>query len=190
MARKKAKTDDPTPYTAADEAALIAAMTEPPAGADSFEVDADVEWAGTTNPSAHRTLRVDRVQLDSVREAARKAQEAAGIRATRSKSYTAKGWRAQLNALSRTGVGRQHLGQHVTATSRTQSSWAKGGTPSKANREAIAAAYEATATRKERAATGAQQAANKAAAERLSEALEGRFGAPIRLTNISRWEWK
>jgi hypothetical protein len=151
------------------------------------EVYADVEWAGTRNHRPHRWLRGDNLDLTAV-VAAVAAARRIPTGAERLRTYRATTTRGQVHQLQRTHVGRQYLAEHGI-TARAMRSWDRGtAKPSKASRDKVATAYEAAATRnitRERTRTAA---AAHAVATALSDALTDRYGAPIRLRDITHME--
>ena len=191
MARRRGHTGQPSTYTTADAQDIVAWLDRAGGadaldGADSLTIRADVEWAGTTNPRPHRTLRADGLDLDRLAAAMRRP--AADLPGDRLRSYQAQGWEAQMRALQATKAGRETLARELGVTQRTRQRWASGQhQPSPTNREAIRRAYEARATD-----PGAVQRSSAAHARRvaneLSRALRERYGAEVRVTNISGME--
>lgn len=194
------ETGDGDEYTSEEEAALEAAVDD--AWAD-YEAAAErtpsrmttrarVEWAGVEQRSNNgvRTLRADNLNLGRVRDAAR-ASRAAAEQARRtgpSTSYRAKGWHAQLRALTGDRHGSQLADRSgLNPTSRTLRSWlAEDRAPNKANQARIASAYDALRNRARNDAQQISRAANHTLQQELTDALRDRYGATIRLRDI---EW-
>lgn len=193
----KTSTGDPTPYTENDEYDLFASMDE---GWDEFEdgfdapskmtVSAVVEWSGSINRAhgGHRTVRLDGLELgpvkaalDDARAAARAANEAREYR-----SYTAKGWHAQISALTRSARGSELADRAgLNPSARTLSTWlAEGRTPSRANQQRIAEAYAGLRTAGIESARAQQREAVHRAAEAVNEAVRERYGADVRFTDV------
>ena len=149
-----------------------------------ISVFAEIEWAGTFNAQVRRMLRADQLDLRAV-----VAAVAAGrmIRkgAERLKSYTRTDARSQARQLSRTKVGREYL-LREGVSARAVRSWENGkAKPSPASRQKVAAAYEAAATRNVIRERTRSAAAAHRVAEALSAALSERYGAEIRVRDIS-----
>ncbi|MCW5254714.1 hypothetical protein [Streptomyces sp. SHP 1-2] len=158
------------------------------------DVRAQVEWAGHVMPGNNgmRRTRIDLPadKMREVRKAVEKAQKAAGVQATAkpAASYRAKGWEAQFRQLFRTGKGYQAMSKAgVTATSQTLSRWLRGEqSPNKANREAIARAYDEMRGRPVTEARDAAAAAAREAAKAMTEAMHSQYGVNIRFRDIEQ----
>lgn len=183
-------TGDPTAYTKAEERdmarwALIAGEawgSGDVSEASGMEITGEVEWAGEKNPNPHRTLKAGQLSEERMAELAKALR---GGTEGRLKTYRATTWQGQLSALQGTKAGRQALSEHLGAQPRTQARWAAGERqPSRANREAIAAAYEARATDPTAVARSGDRSAHRVA-EAINGALSERFGAEIRITKIT-----
>lgn len=152
MARKST-TGKCAPYSPADLALLGLHIidTVERTGSTPPVIWAEVEYHGViaraNNGFRKFTLSDLRPEHQAkVVEAARKAAEARRMarEAQPKKSYRAKGWKAQLRQLFKTSKGREVLKDSgLSVTKRTQDRWLKGAqSPNRANREAIARAYE------------------------------------------------
>lgn len=205
---KKSTTGDPTPYTDADEAAIEAEIDqawqqyEAMAEAEEAEgempsnmrVSAQIEWAGVLDRArdGHRTTRLDGLDqalmkevkkaLDRARQASQRTEQARPAT-----SYRAKGWQAQLRQLNRVqrgAIAAQRAG--LSPSQRTIREWTTGRrTPNKQNRELIAKAYDELRNWRVNTTRAAATAANKDVADRLTDVLRERYGAEIRLRNIT-----
>lgn len=193
------ETGDPTEYDTTDEAALEAAVDDAwaeyeaaAAGTPSvMRVSARIEWSGVLDRArnGHRTTRLDglnmtgvKKELDRAREANRRLAEARPA-----SSYQAKGWAAQLRALTESKRGSAVADTAgLDPSARTLRRWLAGDvTPTRANQARIADAYGGLRTwRRDTAAVNAARA-NHALAEELSSALRRRYGAEIRLRDIT-----
>jgi len=149
---------------------------------------AEVEWAGTFNPQAHRALRADQLDLTDVIAAVAATRSLVRGVAQRLRSYDEVTLRGRIHRLERTQVGRDHLAAEGI-TRRLIRDWESGrNRPSQAKREAVDRAFEAAATRYvTRERTRFEGAAHRVA-EALSAALRDRYGAEIRVRNISSLE--
>lgn len=152
----------------------------------AMRVTARIEWAGVD--TGVRTTRLDGLDLrrvtaahDRVLAAERRAQEARPAT-----SYTATGWHAQIRALTAHGRGSQAADRAGLAPSaRTLRRWlAEEQTPSRANQERIARAYEALRHDRVDRAHGTARAARHELTGELSRTLRDRYGSEIRLTDI------
>lgn len=194
----KTSTGDPTAYTEDDESGLIDAVDE---GWDEFEnptkmtVSAVVEWSGSTNRShgGFRTVRLDGLELGGVKAAlddARTAGQTARDART-SSGYTAQGWHAQINALTKHSRGSELADRAgLDPTARTLSAWlSESRAPSKANRQRIADAYAALGTARVDAAHSRRRRANHQASEAISAAVRERYGADVRFTDVRSVEF-
>jgi hypothetical protein len=162
----------------------------PGAAPSAMDVTAKVEWAGTVDDNGRggeRTARIggrgEQVNLAPVIAAIRAARaEERRAAAGPLKSYRAKGWHAQLRQLMGTKRGRAEAERAGLAPSReTARRWAKGEqAPGKANREKIAAAYEAARAPH---ATKAKQL-HAEAVEKLTGAMRDAYGVNVRFRDI------
>jgi hypothetical protein len=148
-----------------------------------ISVVADVEWAGTFNAQAHRMLRADELDLSRVLAAVAAAKR---IReGHRLSTYTARTTLGRVHHLQRTAVGRSYLAQ-AGVSARAIRSWDRGtARPSAASRQRIDEAYEAAANRLVTSAEERRAAAVHRVAEALSDALSDRYGAEIRVRDIT-----
>lgn len=163
-------------------------------GPTDIRITAQIEWAGTVDNGRGgvRTTKLDGLNLGPVKAALDKARSAghAADAARPLKSLTATGWHAQLRAITGTAAGyaaadRAGLGP----TNRTLMKWlAEDRTPSKANRERISQAYESMRTRPVDTASRGRRSAQKELADKLSAAVEDRYGAEVRFRGISGLE--
>lgn len=206
---KKSTTGDPTCYTDADEAAIEAAIDqawqqyEAAAAAEEAEgempsnmrVSAQIEWAGVLDRArgGHRTTRLDgldRTLMKEVKKALDRARQASQRteQARPATSYRAKGWQAQLRQLNRVqrgAIAAERAG--LSPSQRTMREWTTGRrTPNKQNRELIAKAYDELRNWRVNTTREAATAANKDVADRLTDTLRERYGAEIRLRNITQ----
>lgn len=207
---KKRNTGDPTPYTDADEAAMESALEaawqdyEAAAEADeappsrpptNMRVSAQIEWAGVLDRArdGHRTTRLDGLDsakmkevkkaLDRARKASQRAEQAQPAT-----SYRAKGWQAQLRQINRVQRGAAAAQQAgLSPSQRTMRDWITGRRePNKQNRELIAKTYDELKNWRPNTTRTAATTANKDLAEKLTDTLRERFGAEIRLRNITQ----
>ncbi len=204
----KADTGPPTEYIDVDEAMLEAAIDdawaeyEAAAGAEGeaageptgMRVSAQIEWAGVLDRAhdGHRTTTLDGLDLTQVKGAldqARQASQRAG-EARPATSYRAKGWEAQLRALTASKRGSTAADRaDLNPTARTLRGWLSGdATPSKANQQKIDQAYGALRNWRVDTANAKATAARHNLAEETSAALRQRYGAEIRLRNITNME--
>jgi hypothetical protein len=166
-----------------------------PAG---FDVSAQVEWAGTVQPSdgGQRRTRIEGLNpadMAKVREAVREYRAAAGqkTQAKPLKSYSAKGWHAQLRALTGTVKGLAAAdAAGLSPTVATLRRWlADEEYPiRKSDREKIERAYGSI---RDRPVTEARSAASKDAskvATALTNALRERYGVNVRFRDIRRFD--
>ncbi|MGH3612677.1 MAG: hypothetical protein ACRDRK_08785 [Pseudonocardia sp.] len=196
---KASDTGDPAEYDTADEAAIEAAVDaawaeyeSTAAGTPSvMRVAAQIEWSGVLDRArnGHRTTRLDSLNLTRVEKALDRAREAnRRLAAARpASSYQAKGWAAQLRALTESKRGSAAADTAgLDPSARTLRRWLVGDvTPTRANQARIADAYGALRTwRRDTAAANATRA-NHVFAEEMSSALRRRYGAEIRLRNIT-----
>lgn len=203
MARKR-DTGAGVPYSAAEAERL--AMAVEAAYADwaresepsRADVKAKVEWAGHVMPSndGKRRTRVDLPPqgMKKVRKAVEKAQKALGRKrsAKPAASYRAKSWEAQFRQLFKTEKGYRAMDRAgVSATRQTLNRWLKGEqTPSKANREAIARAYEEMRTRPVAEARSAAEQAAREVADAMTEAMKDQYGVNIRFRDIDHFKFE
>ncbi len=201
---KVSDTGDPTEYDDGDAAAVEAAVDqawaeyEAAAAAgdmpSNVRVSAQVEWSGVLDRArnGHRTTRLDGLELAQVKKALDRAREASrrAEQARPAVSYQAKGWHAQIRTLTETKRGSAAADKAGLSPSvRTLQKWLSGdATPSKANQAKIAEAYGALRTWKVDKATTEATKANREVADKLSGALRDRYGAEIRLRNITDLE--
>lgn len=150
---KKPDTGECEPYSDADLTVLgmFIMDTVDRTGSAPASIRAKVEYHGVTARANNgvRKFTLDQLtpaQKAKVVEAARKASEARRLarEAQPKKSYRSRDWRAQFSQLFRTQKGYEAMDRAgVTATKGTLGRWLRGTQePSKANREAIARAYE------------------------------------------------
>lgn len=196
----KSNTGEPTEYDAADEAALEAAADDAWAAYDgaggggtpsTIRVTAQVEWSGVVDRARGgvRTTRLDGLNLAPVREALGRARRTGGAarEARPASSYRAKGWHAQLSALLASKRGpalSDRAGLNPSA--RTVTAWlSTEREPSKENQRKIAEAYEGLRTYRVDAANKEHAAARHELAQALNAAIRDRYGAEVRLRDIS-----
>lgn len=156
----------------------------------SLVVTAQVEWAGSTQRSndGMRTVRLDGVDLarigNSLRESRQARQRAAEAQPAR--SYRAKGWHAQISALTRSKRGSELADRAgLDVTPRTLRAWlSEDRPPSKRNRDLIAQAYDGLGTYNvERAATQGRESTHRTA-QAITDAIQDRYGATVRFRDI------
>lgn len=196
------------PYDAHDEgiveAALDAAFQDwddgPGAsGAEPtrMQARAQVEWNGVVDranrgvrepnlgPARLSALRPD---LEAARKANARVERAEGAGPAR--SYTAKGWHAQLRALTSSSRGSSLADRAgLNPSARTLQKWLSDAEYPirRSDREKISEAYSGLRTSRMDTARESAEAANHRLAEKLNEVLGGaHHGAEIRLRNI---EW-
>lgn len=202
MSKTTYDTGNATDYSAADAAAIEAAIAE--AWADyayDDEMDrpypttvfviAEIEWSGENRglrPNGTHFYNLDLSGVIAALERARPAGSAAAAAAPL-RSYRAKGWQAQLRQLSRTKKGRAAAAAAgLSPTPRTLGGWLTGKSPNRSN---IARIHEAYRSVREEPVTTARESArraNRAVADALSEALRNEYEIDIRIFNIQHLE--
>lgn len=154
-----------------------------------MRVRGEVEWAGTKVRSNNgvRWLNADRLKLAGVRTALNTARKVKGDVARAGRSYRAKGWHAQLSELTRNPRGHSATDRaDLTVTVETLRKWLSGGgDPNPANQGKISAAYREMRDQVVGEARTKSLAANHALADAVSAALEERYGAQIRVRDIT-----
>jgi len=203
-------TGDGEDYSAAEAEAVADALMDayyswdegggPTPGEPSrINVTARVEWAGTyhSRNNGRREVRLDQLkpeEMRKVRAAVDRLTAAQGraITARPASSYTAKGWHAQFNQLFRTAKGYAAMDRAgVSASRATLGRWLRGEQiPNKANREAIARAYEAARNDRVTSARQGVERARAEAAEALTSALDERYGSKVRFRDIERFDFQ
>lgn len=204
MSKKSSDTGDPTDYSDGDAAAIEAAVDqawaeyeaaaagEEPTG---IRVSARIEWNGSTNRSnnGHRTTTLVNVNLAPVKKVLDRARETSqrAKQARPATSYRAKGWHAQIRALTdskRGSVAADRAG--LDPSSRTLQRWLSGDvTPSRVNQAKIAEAYGALGTWRVDTTKSAAKAAQRALADTLSRQLRDAYpGTEIRFFDIENME--
>jgi hypothetical protein len=189
------------PYSIEDEGTVEAALdaaydawdeVAPNQNPSGMQVTAQIEWAGVIDRSRNgvRTTRLSGLNLGALRmplERARRATERAEA-AQPATSYTAKGWHAQLRALTVSARGSDLADRAgLDPSARTLRSWlAEDRAPSKANQEKIAAAYEGLRTAGVEEARARAVEANHQLAEKLNAVVTEEYGQQIRLRDITR----
>lgn len=197
----KSTSGEPTEYDARDEANVYHAVDHAYSeyrgdGTPSkMQVTAQVEWSGSVDRArgGMRRVRLDNLdpgKMRAVKAAVRREREAQDRARTArpSTSYTAQGWRAQLNALLTDRRGEAVSDRAgLSPTARTLRAWLSDErAPSRANQERIAQAYGGLRTWRVDQARSDAQTARGATAKALTDALRDRYGAEIRLRNIVR----
>lgn len=194
----KSTTGEPTDYSLAEEGAIESALDRAwqdytgPGAPTRLRVTGQIEWSGVVD-RAHggvRSTKLDGLNLAPVKAAldrARNAAQKAGT-ARPAASYTAKGWHAQLRALTGTARGSAAADRAgLSPTPRTVLGWlSETREPSPANRAKIAEAYGALRNWNVDAATRSAAEANHKVAEELSKAMRDRYGAEIRIRDITQ----
>lgn len=182
-------------HIAAIAGALDAAFQRAGAGLSRVDmiVTATIEWAGEIARKAHRTTRLTGLNMTPVKAAlARyKATGAAVDKARPATSYSAKGWHAQLRALTghKHGSGAADRAG-LAPTKGTLLSWLAGDRePSKANQARIAEAYGALGTWNVDKARDDLSQAGRDLADALNDAVRGgdgsADGAEVRFFDIT-----
>jgi hypothetical protein len=195
----RAKTGDIAPYTISDQAGLarrIVGATGGGANPTGIKVRGQIEWAGTLNPGNDgvRTTRLDGLILAPVlalvAEAKRAAEVAEGAKPAA--SYQAKGWHAQLSALTaspRAAEVSDRAG--LTATVKTLTAWlAEDRAPSKANQDKIAEAYDRLRNYRVDQANATAVKAFEKISDKVTDALRDRYGVEIRLRDITSLDFE
>ena len=197
----KSTSGDPTEYDAYDESNVYRAIDHAyseygSSGTPSkMQVTAQVEWSGSIDRArgGMRKVRLDNLdpgKMRALKAAVRREREAqARVKAaTPSASYSAQGWRAQLNALLTDRRGEAVSDRAgLSPTARTLRAWLSDErAPSRANQERIAQAYGGLRTWRVDQARSDAQTAQGATAKALTDALRDRYGAEIRLRSIVR----
>lgn len=196
----KSKTGNPTPYTIHDEGVIASALDRalmsydatPAGGGDpmTMKVTAQVEWSGVVDRGRGgvRTTTLDNLRTAGLREAMEKVRRL-GDRAEMARpaeSYRAKGWHAQLAALTGTPRGSEAADRAGLAPSRrTLLGWLTGSTPSRANQERIAQAYSELRNDRVSRAQANYDRARHELAEKLTGVLKDRYDTEIRLRDIT-----
>lgn len=198
MANKTGDSGDPTPYTQDDERELRERLdyAEQHGGTSGkVSVTGRIEWSGAVDRTKpNRKVRLDNLKLGAVKAALADARAAAAKAAStgRLSSYQAKGWEAQLAQLTKLGAAGSAAADAagLNPTARTLKAWLSGDRePSAANRAKISEAYERSATRYRDAASAASQAADARVAQAFTDAIGDRYGAEVRITDITGMTW-
>ena len=148
-------------------------------------VTAKIEWAGeyaNNGRDGERTVRLDSMNLTPVRDALLNARRLEGLAARGPlRSYTAKGWEAQLHHLNSTKRGREALRDAGWNPSReTQRRYSRGEqTPLKSNRAKLQEAYDNARN----PGRGWVEARNNAVGQ-LTSTLREKYGSNIRFRDI------
>ncbi|MFG3072162.1 hypothetical protein [[Kitasatospora] papulosa] len=166
-------------------------------------VHAQVEWAGhimrTNNGKRITRLDLPAAGMKKVRKAVEKARKASGRKSTAkpAASRKAKGWHAQLNELLADKRGSKAADRAgLDPTRRTVEKWLSrdGGredfAPSKANRDAIAKAYDELRNWSVTESRDASEAASKEAAEAMTEAMHDQYGVNVRFRDIEEFRFE
>lgn len=201
----KRRTGDGDEYNGAEEDALAEAVldayddwdsdSEP----DGIDVTAQIEWAGTVQPSNSgvRRTRIDGLSpsdMRAVREAVNDYRKAAAEKTTAKplKSLTAKGWHAQLKALTSSPHGSAAADRAgLNPTTRTVKRWlADEDYPvRKGDRDRIARAYGELRNRPVTEARSRARGDAHSIAQALTRALINRYGPNVRFRGISRFDF-
>jgi hypothetical protein len=195
----KRDTGDGDPYSDAEEAAVCDAIEaamgddyddEDRAAPTGIQVTAEIEWAGTTDHLRNgvRTTRLEGLDLQPVIDAMQRLRAAEGRDRGPLRSYKAKGWEAQLAALSRVRRGPAAMAAAgLNPARQTMRRWAAGTQkPSKANRERIARAYDELRN----PARGSVREARHEVTEKLTAAMRARYGVNVRLRDIRNFRFE
>lgn len=201
----KSDTGDPTDYDDADTAAMEAAADDAWADYESsggsgspskMKVSAQVEWNGVTDRArgGHRTTTLVGLEGAPIGKAVERAR-AANQRAESagpSTSYRAKGWHAQISALTGSKHGSAAADRAgLNPSARTVREWlSETRAPSKANQEKIAEAYNALRNRRAETVTERAKSANRSLADTISSVIRGAYNSEVRLRDITRLEFE
>jgi transcriptional regulator with XRE-family HTH domain len=197
----KSDTGEPTEYDLRDEGELESALDRAwqdygDGTPSKMRVRAQVEWSGVVDRAngGVRTTKLDGLNLGRVKDAVDRARDA-NRRAGDAKplaSYRAKGWNPQLFALlgnPRGSAAADRAGLNVTP--RTLKAWLSGERePNKANRDRIAEAYGHARNWPVEQAREQAARANHDVAQALNNAIRERYGAEVRLRDISRIDFE
>ncbi|MGH3378825.1 MAG: hypothetical protein ACRDP6_29265 [Actinoallomurus sp.] len=189
------------PYSIEDEGIVEAALdaaydawdeVAPTRNPTGMNVTAQIEWAGVIDRARNgvRTTRLTGLNLGALRTPLQKARQA-NARAEAAQpatSYTAKGWHAQLRALTTSARGSDLADRAgLDPSARTLRGWlAEDRAPSKANQERIAAAYEGLRTVGVEEAQARAVEANHQLAEKLNAVVTEEYGQQVRFRDIAR----
>lgn len=193
------------PYDDVGEAELEAAFDdawndydasegEEPATGDptTLTVNAQVEWSGVIDRArdGQRTVNLDGLDLAAVRDALTAARKASSAASSAGSSFHAKGWQAQLGELMRNSRGQSASDRvGLSPAPQTVLRWLSGDqAPSKANEQRIAAAYRDVRDQVAGEARSKAERARHELADRVSSALQERYGSEIRLRRITSME--
>jgi len=181
------------------EAALDAAFDDwddatPTQNPTAMHVDARVQWAGDFDRAnnGRRQVNFDGLNLGALRGPLQKARNA-NARAERAgeagpaRSYNAKGWHAQLRALTGSSHGSKLADRAgLDPSARTLRAWlSEDRAPSKANQARIAEAYAGLRTAGAEDAKDRAIKANHELANKLNSVLSDRYEQDIRLFDIT-----
>lgn len=197
----KRGTGTSTDYSGADEAMLEAAVEQAWANYGDgtptrIRVSAQVEWSGVIDKGrgGHRTTTLDGLQTGALKKAVQAAQKAAqkAGEARPAASMKAKGWHAQLRALTEHRHGSAAADKAgLGPTARTLQEWlSESRSPSKANQGRITEAYDRLRNWGVDQAGDARSAAQHRVAEALNDAIKERYGADVRLRDITGFEFQ
>lgn len=186
----KVTTGTATEYPDNEAAALEARVAEAMEDLDddqdsgSMTVTADVEWAGSYNPQVHRTTTLTGLDLTGVREAVANHRSA--------NADAARLGRASAPTLGVADAVRQVFGSNRAAatalgvTIRTVQRWVKGDSRPKPGHAArLTAAVQQQHTDRVADAKAAAGRSRRAVADAVSAAISDRYGAEVRLFNIT-----
>lgn len=159
---------------------------------DRMRVTAQVEWAGVIDRARGgvRTVNLDGLDLTKTRDAVTEARKSAHRAESAGSSFRAKGWEAQLKVLIEDKRGQGATDRAgLSPTRETLIKWLTGErSPNPPNERRIAAAYADIRDQVASAARTRAEHDTQAVADTLSRALSERYGAEIRLRNISSLE--
>lgn len=188
-------TGEATEYDADDAQdiyqALLDGMDAAPAGADTMTVTGKIEWSGEFHRrnGGNRTVNLKVNDMPAI-IAAVKAATAADKAVSEARpvaSLKAKGWHAQLSALTASARGYgAAAGAGLSASPRTLAAWlSEDRAPTKANQEKIAQAYESIRNAPISKAHSDARSAKMDVARAVSDALRSSTGVEVRLFNIT-----
>lgn len=155
--------------------ALAGAIEDEMVGFDTIKIRGDVEWAGESR--GVRTTRLSVADSSNLVAPLQKYRETG-----RASSYRAKGWHAQIRALSAAGDRGSRAADRagLSVTAPTLRHWlAEDRAPTAANQAKISAAYE-------RLAHGGRDKAAHELVRALNEEIQAAEGVPVRVTDL---EW-
>lgn len=187
--------DDEADYAADDDRRAALSGGGEAVTPTRMTITAEVEWSGSRNIAHNgmRTVRLDDLDLSRAAAALSEAR-AASTRAASAReatSYRAQSWHAQLRELTGSARGSELADRAgLNPTARTLSAWlSESRAPSRANRDAIARAYEGLRTYSRDTAQDAARQARHAYTEAVTEAVRERYGSEVRFFDVRSVEF-